>query len=719
MKQAVRRGIGEIIVDDVPTPGVPAHHVLVRPLRSLISSGTETASLHTGSLASVAAGNPSQVKKVLDLMTVAGPARTIEEVRAKLKDYAVLGYSGAGVVAAVGDGVRDLEVGTRVAYGGEGTGHGEYIVTGRNLVARIPDAVDDEQASFSTLGAIAMNAVRTAEIDLGDRVAVVGLGLVGQLTAQLARLRGARVIALDIQKERIALAERLGAERGVAGSDAAPQQVRELTEGLGADCVIVCAAAKSDVPMRQALGMLRDRGRVVVVGAVEMHYPWLEAYLKEARVLMARAYGPGSYDAAYERKGQDYPLPYVRWTENRNQEEFLRLVGTGQVDVRPLITHRFPLDEAAKAYETIMTPGSGSLAVVLQYAAEAPPRERTVRTAHPAPGAGATGTLKVGLVGPGNILRWAHVPALRGVRDAQVVAVYSSNGVRAKAFAERYKAGYATTELGKLMGDPGVDAVFITGRNNVHASQAIAALEAGKHAFVEKPLAITDDECRRLWAAARGQRALVITGYNRRFAPDYRRVKAALDKRTGPAVLNARVTSPGIANGYWMADPAIGGAILGEACHFVDTFHWLLGSEFVSVSAYSLPPRDTDPVGTNNMAAAFRFADGSVANLTYCTVGHPGMTSERVEAFATGIATGTEDFKRSYVHGALKRDSTRWLAAKGYDAQMLAFAAAVRGEAPPAVTLLDGIRASVACLRMLDSAAADGAPQAIDLSPYA
>ncbi|MBI3792005.1 MAG: bi-domain-containing oxidoreductase [Gemmatimonadetes bacterium] len=717
MKQVVRRGIGEIIVDDVPAPGIPEHHVLVRPLRSLISSGTETASLHTGSLASIAAENPSQIKKVLDLMSVAGPARTIEEVRAKLKDYAVLGYSGAGVVAAVHPSVRDLEPGARVAYGGEGTGHGEYIVTGRNLVARVPDEVDYESASFSTLGAIAMNAVRVAEIDLGDRVAVVGLGLVGQLTAQLARLRGARVLALDIQKDRIALAEKLGAEAGITGSDAAPEQVRELTEGRGADCVIVCAAAKSDVPMRQALSMLRDRGRVVVVGAVEMHYPWLEAYLKEARVLMARAYGPGSYDEGYERKGRDYPLPYVRWTENRNQEEFLRLIGTGDVDVRPLITHRYPLVDAAKAYETIMTPGSGSLAVVLSYGEQEPPRERTIPTAHSQASA-TKGTLKVALVGPGNILRWAHVPALREVRDAKVVAVYSSNGVRSKAFAERYKAGYATTELGKVMGDPGVDAVLITGRNNVHAAQAIAAVEHGKHAFVEKPLALTDEECQRIWAAAKGKDKLIVTGFNRRFAPDYRRVKAALDKRQGPAVLSARVTSPGIAGGYWMSDPKIGGAILGEACHFVDLFYWLLGSEFVSVSAFSLPPRDTDPIGSNNMACSFRFVDGSVANLTYCTVGHKSMTSEKVEAFAVGIATGTEDFKRSYVAGQVKPASRRWLAAKGYNDQMLAFAAAVRGEKPPAVTLLDGIRSSVACLRMLDSAAADGAPQAISLEPY-
>ncbi len=716
MKQVVRRGIGEIVVEDVPAPDVTPHHVLVRPQRSLISSGTETASLYTGSLASVAASNPDKIRQVIDTMRKAGPARTIEEVRAKLRDFAVLGYAGAGVVAAAHPTVTDLVVGQRVAYGGEGTGHGEYILTGRNLVARIPDDVEFESASFSTLGAIAMNAVRVAELDIGDRVAVIGLGLVGQLVSQLARLRGGRVIGLDIQKSRIDLALSLGAETGVPGSDAAPEQVKALTEGRGVDCVIVCAAAKSDIPMKQALTMVRDRGRVVVVGAVEMHYPWLEAYLKETQILMARAYGPGSYDPLYERKGIDYPLPYVRWTENRNQEEFLRLIGAGQVNVKPLVTHRYELDDAATAYDTIMTPGSGSLAVVLSYGEEAPPRERTVVMRQSA--APTAGALRVGLVGPGNILRWAHVPALRTVSDARVQAVYSSNGVRAKAFGERYKADYSTTDMDRILGDPGINAVLITSRNQVHAAQTIAALKAGKHVFVEKPMALTEAECLGIAEAARASGKVAVTGFNRRFAPDYLRLKGALARRQGPAVLSARVTSPGIAGAFWMADPKIGGAVLGEAVHFVDLFHWLLGSEMVQVSAFSLPPRDTDPIGTNNLACSFRFEDGSVANLTYCTVGHKTYSSERVEGFAVGISAGTEDFMRSFVAGGVKPTNKRWLADKGYPAQMQAFAAAVRGQGAPAVTVLDGIRGTIVCLRMLDSAAQDGAPQAIDLTPY-
>ncbi len=318
------------------------------------------------------ADNPDHLKKVLAVMAQQGPIRTIEEVSAKFSEYAVLGYSGAGIVAAAHSTVTDLAIGARVAYGGEGTGHGELVVTGRQLVAPIPDAVSDEDAAFTTLGAIAMNTVRTGDIALGETVVVLGLGLVGQLTAQLARLAGARVIAIDLLPSRVSLAEQLGAEAGVRGADGALEDVLRLTHGRGADCVIIAAAAKSAAPARAALSMVRDRGRIVIVGAVGVEFPWLPMYLKEVEVRMARAYGPGSYDPVYEQRGQDYPLPYVRWTENRNMVEFLRLLSAGTVTVAPLISHRFALERAPEAYATILDSAISSLAVVLSYPATTP-----------------------------------------------------------------------------------------------------------------------------------------------------------------------------------------------------------------------------------------------------------------------------------------------------------------------------------------------------------
>lgn len=715
MKQVVRKGLRDIVVDEVPDPIAAPHHVLVRPLYSLISAGTETASIHTDGIVREVANNPSHLRKVLDVMKANGPIATTREVLAKFSDYAVLGYSGAGVVIGHHATVTDLKVGDRVAYGGEGTGHGECITTGRNLVARVPDALPLDAAAFATLGAIAMNGVRSANVALGETVAVIGLGLVGQLTAQLARLQGGRVIGVDLRPERTRLAAELGAEHALQGGADLEQAVSALTGGRGVDCVFVAAAAKSSAPCEQALRICRDRGRIVVLGAVEMSFPWLEMYLKEIQLFMARAYGPGSYDPVYEKKGQDYPYAYVRWTENRNMEEFLRLVSSGSVQVSPLVTHRFALDDAPKAYETIMQPGSTSLAVLLEYpplpqgGAMAIEPARTVRLPEPRAAAGT----RFALIGAANIARWAHMPALRSA-GASLRAVQSSSGARGKSYAKRYGAAYCTTDLGQILGDPEVDAVLITSRNQHHAREALAALAAGKHVFVEKPMALTEDECTALVVAVRDSGRQLAVGFNRRFAPDYVALKRQLARRRGPAVLNCRVSSPGISGSFWMADPAIGGAILGEACHFVDLFAWLLGSEAEEVSAFSLPTGSADPIGENNVAATFRFADGSVATLAYCTVGSATSGGERIEAFAPGLGAVSENFKEFTSATALRRTSRRWFAEKGYRAQMKAFVSAIRDGRPVEADVRDGARATITCLRLMASAEAGGRPMPID-----
>jgi predicted dehydrogenase/threonine dehydrogenase-like Zn-dependent dehydrogenase len=716
MKQVLRRGLKDIVVDEVPEPKVAPHQVLVRAARSLISAGTETASIHQDSLMKEVADNPDHLKKVLAVMSQQGPARTIEEVRAKFSEYAVLGYSGAGSVAACHSTVTDLALGTRVAYGGEGTGHGELVVTGRQLVAPIPDNVSDEDAAFTTLGAIAMNTVRTADIALGETVVVLGLGLVGQLTAQLARLAGARVIAIDLLASRVTLAEQLGAEAGVTGGDGALEDVLRHTHGRGADCVIIAAAAKSAAPARAALSMVRDRGRIVIVGAVGVDFPWLPMYLKEVEVRMARAYGPGSYDPVYEQQGRDYPLPYVRWTENRNMVEFLRLLGAGSVKVAPLVSHRFTLENAPQAYATILDPGTSSLAVVLSYpstetgAAGRPyvPQHRVVLKA-PEPGH----RFRVALVGAGNIVRWAHMPALRGIGDATLQAVVSGSGARAKSYARRYGAAYCTTNYDDVLADPAIDVILLGTRNDAHARQAAAALRAGKHVFVEKPVALTESECRDLSAAQQESGRELAVGFNRRFAPSYGALRQRLAGRDGPFVINCRVNSPGISGNYWMADPAIGGAILGEACHFTDLLCWLLGDEMVEVSAFALPAELTEPVPTNNLTASFRFAKGSVASLTYCTVGSATSGGERVEVFGPGFAASAHDFKHFEVRGSLLSRRSSFFPDRGYRPQLAAFFSALRQGNPAPVNLHDGIRATVSCLRILESARA-GQPRTID-----
>ena len=695
-----------MVVADAPTPVVIPNHVLVNPVYSLISSGTESASIHEEIIKEVAE-NPSQLRKVWDGVKSMGPLATLSEVRAKFREYATIGYAGAGIVTDSHPSVTEVKAGDRVAYGGEGTGHGETILASRNLIVPIPENVPFEHACFTTLGSIALNSVRIAEVGVGDVVAVIGLGLVGQLVAQLARLQGARVIGIDLRSDRVEMAQKLGTDYGLDGSSPIAEQVNLITDGLGVDCVIVAAASKSSAPCEMALEICRDRGKIVIVGAVEMNFPWQEMYMKEIQVLMSRAYGPGSYDPEYEVRGRDYPIAYVRWTEKRNMEEFLRLVSQGRVDLQPLITHEFNLEDAPRAYHLIKDGTANSLGILLRYPqadltteAEKFTPQLKIHIPNKIPKAG----LKIGLVGAGNLARWAHLPSLSKIPHASLHAVCSTSGARGNTYARRFGASYFCADYRQMLDDPQIDVVMILSRNQHHFSQAFEALMAGKHVFVEKPMALTEAECRELYRAVVVSGNQLTVGFNRRYAPFYRELKRSLSGRTGPAVINCRVSSPGISGSYWMADPSIGGAIIGEAVHFVDLMYWLLESEPVQVSAYSLPTGKTDPIGENNLVASFRFADGSIASLNYSTIGSKKAGGESVEVFAQGVTSVVHDFKRFKTVSTMARKRATFWAYKGYETQLRSFFDSInRGEAPE-ITVRDGARATLVCLEMLRSA---------------
>jgi len=703
MKQVFRKGLSHIVVAEAPEPMVTPHHVLVNPVYSLISSGTESASIHEGIIKEVAE-NPSQLRKVWDGLKAMGPLATIAEVRAKFEEYATLGYAGAGVISERHPSVSEFKVGDRVAYGGEGTGHGETILASQNLIVHVPDEVPFQHACFTTLGSIALNSIRISEVGVGDVVAVIGLGLVGQLVAQLARLQGARVIGIDLRSDRVELAKKLGVDHGLDGGVSIADEVSAITNGLGADCVIVAAASKSSAPCKLALEICRDRGKIVIVGAVEMEFPWGEMYMKEIKLLMSRAYGPGSYDPEYEVRGRDYPIAYVRWTEKRNMEEFLRLVAQGRVDLQPLITHEFRLDDAPQAYKTVMDPTASSLGVLLRYPEPVVvngngTKERTVRVN--LKGRGAKSDLRVALVGAGNLARWAHLPSLKKLPNVSLHAVCSASGARGNTYARRFGASYFCTDYQQILDDPQVDVVMVLSRNQHHFSQAREALLAGKHVFVEKPMALTEAECRELYNSVAISGNQLTVGFNRRFAPFYKELKKSLSGRTGPAVIDCRVSSPGISGSYWMADPSIGGAIIGEAVHFVDLMYWLLESEPITVSAFTLPTGKTDPVGENNMVATFRFADGSIGTLNYSTIGSKRAGGERVEVFAKGVTSLVQDFKRFKSVSSFKHTKSTLWAHKGYEAQLDSFFRSIsRGESPD-ITVRDGARATVVCVEML------------------
>lgn len=717
MRQVLRRGLRHIVVERIPDAPIGPHHVAVKPVRSLISSGTESASIHQDSIVKEVAENPSHLQTVLKVMRQTGPAKTIAEVRAKFKEYAVLGYSGAGWLVGKHPSVTDLTLGAPVAYGGEGTGHGELIVVGRNLVARMPENLGFEQACFTTLGSIAMNAVRRAEVELGDRVVVVGLGLVGQLVAQLARRHGGRVIAIDLNQTRVDLARSLGAEAAINAQADVTQQVLALTEGRGADVAIVAAAAKSNAPLLQGVNLCRDRGRVVVVGAIDVSVPYGDLYRKEIQLRMSRAYGPGSYDEAYERRGQDYPYGYVRWTENRNMEEFLRLVAEGHVNVDPLITHRFALEQASDAYAAVLDPASGSLGVVLLYPDETPepaPPVRRIDLEAPAIVSGSKDKLRVAVVGAGNIGKWVHLPNVKKHPGLELRAICSTAGARGRSQGERFGAAYCCSDVAEVLADKDVDFVFVLSRNEQHASQAEAALRAGKHVFVEKPMAISEDECRRLHKAVVESGRVLAVGFNRRFAPYHVEQKAMLGGRRSPAVLNIRINNTALTGAYWAASPESGGAVMSEGVHFIDLAHWLLEAEPVRVSAYSLPADLPEPSGRNNVAASFQFDDGSIVNFTYCTAGSSSSGGEKVEIFAPGIGVHVEDMKTLDIRSRSPKKKSVYLPEKGYAAMLDHIVGAILKGERPSITELDGSRATIACLRLLESADHRGRSTAVD-----
>jgi predicted dehydrogenase len=723
MRQAVRYGLKEIRVEDLPAPTLRANHVLVGVQASLISSGTETASIKTKGVAHELRENPSHIEKILKVMQATSPLLTIAEVRAKFEELVVLGYAGAGTVLAVHPTVKDVRVGDRVAYGGEGTGHGEVVLAARNLLTPIPASLTYEDAAFATLGAIATNAVRAASLSLGDRVVVIGLGLVGQLVAQIARAEGARVIGVDLQAERIALAKRLGVEHGLVSDASVVENVKSLTDGRGADAVFIAAASKSSVPAQTGMRMCRDRGAMIVVGAVGLDLPWHEMYMKELKLFMARAYGPGSYDEAYERQGRDYPFAYVRWTENRNMGAFLDAVADGRIAVQPLITNRYALDDAPEAYRSIIESPSSTLAVMVQYPALDPVASdhsallRTkvpVQTAAPAI-TPVKGDVRLALVGAGNIAKWAHLPVIRKVPGASLRAVQSGTAARTVSYARRFGAAYATSSFQEVLDDAEVDAVLITSRNPQHASQAVASLKAGKHCFVEKPVALTREECDALREASQVSGCIAVTGFNRRFAPDYVALHAAARRASGPLAIQCTVTSPGISGDYWMADPAIGGAILGEACHFVDVIAWVGGARIRSVSAMSLPEEMVGGQGSNTLSVTFALENGNVGSLLYSTLGNAAETGERTIVLGSGLRAETENFRKLWIRGAgQKVSTTRFFADKGYKEQLESFVNAIRGTAAPRVTTQEGIDATLVCLAMIESAREGGTTKLLD-----
>ena len=648
MKQVTQRlRDGEIEVLEVPAPVLGPDGVIIDVRASLLSAGTERNKVETGrkNLIGKARARPDQVRSVIDKARRDGLRATADAVRARLDEPSPLGYSAAGVVTEVGTRVRGIAPGDRVACGGATAVHAELVHVPGNLCVRLPDEVSFTDGAFTTVGSIALHAVRQADVRLGERVAVIGLGLEGQLAAQLLEAAGCRVVGIDLSGELVALAERLGAidygtVRGSFDREAPPQEASDC------DAVLVTAATRSDDPIELAAELCRDRGRVVVVGDVGLTLPRAPYYEKEIELRLSRSYGPGRYDREYEERGLDYPVGYVRWTERRNMEAFVNLVADKKVDVAPLIASRVPLDEAPTAYERLLgTDGASPLGIVLEYEPAPSSEANTFRsTRERAATLTPASPTVAGVIGAGSFAQRILIPSLASA-GFELSKVASAGGVSAGSAAERFRFGSATTAE-EIIGDPAIGLVVVATRHSTHAGLASAALRAGKAVFVEKPPALTPSELQELRAAWWESGRALAVGFNRRHAPLARTLRAHITGH-GPVQLVYRVKPDPLPADHWLLDPDSGGGpLVGEGCHFIDLACWITGSLPDRV-ACTVPAGPNAPIAASeHFTVTLEFGDGSLATIIYGASGASVVEKEHLEVHSGDRSAVLTDFRR-------------------------------------------------------------------------
>ncbi|MEP6915548.1 MAG: bi-domain-containing oxidoreductase [Acidobacteriota bacterium] len=691
MKQVLLRR-GSAVVDTVPAPVVAPGTVLVQVRSSCISVGTELSGLKNSGMPlwKLAMKYPEHLKKTIDTARTLGVEKTWSVIQGRLQGGTAAGYSAAGVVIEVGGDAGPHRPGDRVACAGaQCAHHAEIICVPANLTVAVPEGVPFETASTVTLGAIAMQGVRRAQPTLGESFAVVGLGVLGQLTVQMLRAHGCRVIGLDLDRARISLAREFGMEAGLHPDDGtSTEQAMRLTNGFGVDGVIITAASSSDAIVASAFRMCRRKGRVVLVGDVGLHLNRADMYEKELDFLISTSYGPGRYDAAYEEKGVDYPIGYVRWTENRNMQEYLRLIADRKISVAPLISSTYPVASAPDAYAALQGGQDRPLMVLLTY--PEPSSAEAIGRVVPNPGAvkAKAGTIRVALIGAGGFAKGMHLPNLQALgKDFHLRTVMSRKGHNAAATAKQWGAEYSTTDFAEVLRDPEIDAVIIATRHNLHARMALDALAAGKHVLLEKPLAISESEADeiRAWYAARRTvtTPILLTGFNRRFSPHLQRAAELLKGRSNPIIINYRMNAGYIALDHWVHSEEGGGRNIGEACHIYDLFTFLTGSEVAEINANPIRPATGHYSPTDNFVATMSFRDGSVATLTYTAMGSRDHVKEQAEIFFDGKVLVLDDYKRLLLVGARAKGVQTKLPEKGQKQELQALAAGIRdGEWP-------------------------------------
>jgi len=716
MKQVVQ-GVkrGKVRVEELPPPALKPGGVLVRTVASVISAGTERLALEFGrkSLLTKARERPDLVRQVMDKVKREGIVPTYKAVRGRLGMPLSLGYSSAGVVQEVVTGEEGFQVGDRVACAGVGyANHAEVVWVPKNLCLKIPDILDFEEASFGAIGAIALQGVRLVEPTLGESIVVIGLGLIGQIAVQCFKANGCRVLGLDPEANRVALAKQLGADEAiVSGESSLSKAVQRFTRDRGADAVLIAAATESNEPVELAGEICRDRGRVVIVGAVRIDVPRRTYYEKELDLRVSRSYGPGRYDPTYEEKGVDYPIGYVRWTEQRNIEAFHDLLVQRKVDVQKLITHRFPIEKAEKAYDLLGgQKRENYLGILLTY-----PDNRDEKPTIPLISTSQVGVVDAdqvnfGVIGAGDFARSTLLPILERLPSVSLKGIATATGISSKSTGTRFGFEYCTTDYHEILNDEGIHVVLIATRHHLHAPLVIEALKARKHVFVEKPLCLSVEELQEIIETHQSLVTnekfppLLMVGFNRRFAPYTQKAREFFAGREGPMVINYRVNAGSVSPDHWVNDPEEGGGrIVGEVCHFVDFVNYVVGKQPVRVFA--------EGATADTAAITLKYEDSSIGSIQYLANGHRTFSKERVEIFGDGSVFVIDDFRRAgrFSDASRARFRSGLKQDKGHQAELKAFVDAVLRGASLAITPEDAFETMRVTFRIVESLAR-GAP---------
>jgi len=709
MKQVLQnRKTGRPFVGEVPVPALQKGRVLVRTVASLISAGTERAAVELVSkgLVQEVRQRPDLVKAVVTKVKNEGLLNTFASVRDKMAASQSLGYSAAGIVSAVAEDVTEFQIGDRVACAGVGfASHAEVLSVPKNLCVHLPESVSFEAGAYGTLGAIALQGVRLAELTLGESVVVIGLGLVGQLTVQLLKANGCRVFGLDLDPSRVSLALEMGADEALVSNDEAAREIEKWTRGHGADAVLITAATDSNQPIELAARVSRLKGRVIVVGMTGMDIPRQPFFSRELKLIISMSYGPGRYDPEYEERGHDYPLPYVRWTEKRNIESFLQLMGDKRVNVERLTTHRLPITDAEKAYRLISGDVQESyLGVVLNYDPEAEVLRRISLGAAPAAARKSEKSIVLGVIGAGGYVPAMLLPHFK-TEGVEFRSIATASGISAHDVGKRFGFAYAVSSADEVLDDADVNLVVVGTRHDTHAEFARKALERNKHVLVEKPLALNDDELESVLKAAQSSSGKLMVGFNRRFSPLGQRAKDFFARRDSPLSIVYRVNAGRISMDHWTQDPEEGGGrIVGEVCHFIDFMEFLIGAPPVFVFAESVSAKSSKTVDADSVFITLRFADGSNGAVAYLSEGDKSLAKERVEIFGAGRVFVLDDFRRATFYKDGREEQVTLKAQdKGQQAQVRAVCASVLGGAAAPIALEELEATSRATFRVLDS----------------